>query len=76
MKHKPLTDSGEVIKLMFSYDEVCDILCEACRLKIPDVFVGTTSDAIEIYHSINGVRIDCAARSWRISRTQTQNNEP
>ena len=48
---------------LFTYEEVKEELCEACRLKIPDVW-----DGLYITHFANGVAIPCAARIWRMSR--------
>ena len=48
---------------VFTYDEVTHALCDACRLRIPDVWCDE-----KITHRVNGVEIPCDAIAWRRNR--------
>ena len=47
---------------MFTDKEVKSILCDACRLNIPET---RECNSQEWVHFINGQRIPCAANKWR-----------
>ncbi len=54
----------------YTYDQVCAILCEACRLKVPSAAIPdeTMYDSDQqdfIYHMVNGNKIACRATAWR-----------
>ena len=49
----------------FTAQEVCAILCDGCRLKIPDTFnMGTTFHG-SWKNNINHTNIPCFASEWR-----------
>ena len=48
---------------MFHYDYVKGVLCDACKLKIPDVWENETFN-----HYCNGILIPCAAIKWRTDK--------
>lgn len=53
---------------LFTFEEVKNELCDACRLNIPDSWnVGIART--DITHHINGIDIPCGATKWRISRS-------
>lgn len=57
-------DPGMVVTAdvpMWTYDQVCNILCDACRHNIPSIYATMEG----WYHSVNGVRIPCRANVWR-----------
>ncbi len=47
----------------YTYDQVCSIVCEACRLKVPSAYDSDQQDFI--YHMVNGNKIACRATAWR-----------
>lgn len=49
-------------KKVFTSEDVRSILCDACRLNIPDV---RYSDAKEWWHFANNTPIKCLANEWR-----------
>ncbi len=46
---------------LFSYDEICNILCEGCKLGATEIWV---FDELP-YHVVNDVRVPCEAGDWR-----------
>jgi len=54
-------------ELKFNYDEVKNILCEACRLKVPETYYGMTGVWT---HHLNGKQFSCTATEWRNRATR------
>ena len=48
--------------MVFTYEEVKKILCDACRLGVSETFECDTQTWL---HTLNGIRIRCAATDWR-----------
>lgn len=47
---------------LFTYQQVANLLCEACALNVPSILNGDTG---RFYHALNGEHIHCLASSWR-----------
>lgn len=52
-------------KEVYSYQDVCEILCEACRLKIPMNTHTFNDGSYRIVHIVNGETLSCDASEWR-----------
>ncbi len=49
----------------YSYQQVCNLLCEACKLNIPLSTHVFDDKSYRLYHLINGRDITCDASEWR-----------
>lgn len=52
-------------KASYSYQQVCEILCAACGLKIPINTHIFDDKSYRIYHMVNKKDINCDASEWR-----------
>lgn len=62
----PEDDAPTPLTPIFSYTDVCDILCQGCALRLesrygPDVM----RTRVGVWHVLNGERIECRAAAWR-----------
>lgn len=55
------------MKTFYSYQQVCNILCEACKLKIPMDTHVFKDKSYRTYHIVNEKDISCNASEWRKS---------
>ena len=66
-KRAPRPEINQADRPIFSYNEVRGLLCECCRLRIPETIWphGFPDGDDERVHHINGQNIVCAAGEWR-----------
>ena len=60
-EHKKLIETKILDDTLFSYPEICHILCDGCRTGLPSIH----EQEDRIYHPINGIRIPCLAAAFR-----------
>lgn len=53
-------------KKTYTYQEICNILCDGCRLKIPLNTHLFEDKSYRLYHIIMDKDITCHADDWRI----------
>jgi uncharacterized Zn ribbon protein len=49
----------------YTYQDVKEILCQACKHKVPDMWTIRANDTI-IEHILNGQKVRCKAEVWRL----------
>jgi len=49
------------MEFTYGYEEVKNILCDACCLGVPSV---RDCDSRKFYHVLNGCRVECLANEW------------
>lgn len=54
---------------LYTYQEVLECICPACRDNVPSVWVITTSGTF-IYHVVDGVQFTCHADRFRFNPPQ------
>ncbi len=52
-------------KASYTYQQICELLCEACRFKLPINTHVFEDKSYRIYHMVNGKDITCDAEAWR-----------
>jgi len=57
----------------FTYNEVSQLLCDCCRLGVPDIWTLLYSET-KIHHVVGGTRIECQASKWRLLKENKDKN--
>ena len=48
----------------YSYQQICNMLCEACKAGLPAKYQGFQNGFARYHHRVQGTDISCGASAW------------